>query len=87
MDMKPSSNAPGFVRVGLAALLVSALYPAYQLVMLGMRYASADLSTILFRAGLFFVALGVAIRHGWLVATPSDAAQLDDAAGDASPRS
>lgn len=78
--MNLESNAAGLVRVGLVALLLSALYPIYQIYR-GHPSPTADLSTIVFRAGLFCALLGVSLRHGWLRANAARDAQQADAAG------
>jgi len=82
MDTKASSNAVGFIRIGLAALLFSVLYPACRLFE-GSAAAGTDASTVIFRGGLFFVVLGVAVRHGWLAAASATGGSQGATAGSA----
>ncbi|MFO1076394.1 MAG: hypothetical protein U1E73_01560 [Planctomycetota bacterium] len=73
MNWSLKGNAVGLVRVGLLALLFSAVYPMW----LAFRFHQApiDVSTMVFRCGLFFIALGAAIKSGMLhEGKPSDAA-------------
>jgi hypothetical protein len=80
--MNLRSDAAGFVRAGLLALLFSAAYPMWLAVRF--RGGPVDLSTIIYRGGLFLVLLGAPMKYGLLHGEHASAAR--PAAGTDAPR-